>query len=441
MTLGSSFLLAKSLIFPKAEKKSSARRSLWGALLCIGLSIIPLIVVISITNGMIEGMTERIIGLASSHVQAFVAQNIDETKTLEGLNSFASLLQEENPEVISVYPEVNISALATANNYKTGIQIRGMKDDIFETNHYFKKLFEVQEGNLSEFGANNVVMGSKIAQLLGLHSGDTFRVITTRTVNGMVAPKLTSFKVCAIISSGYQELDALWCFIPIQTAYKSLSMDNAKYTIMLETKDAFSPEVVKLQKNLQSKHGRIANFYRWDKIHQSEFESFSSTKVLLIFIMMLIVLVASINISSAIIMLVIERQKEIAILKSLGATPTGITLAFLLTAAACGAGGLIIGLPIGLLLSVNANALIKFIENAVNAVAKIGWLISGTPVDQITKITFMDPAYYLQNIPVNIPYNQILLIAVSTLLLSILVSLIPSIKAGKEKPLDILRKG
>ena len=85
MTIKSSFLFAKSLIFPKAEKKSSARRSLWGALLCIGLSVIPLVVVISITNGMIQGMTDRIIGLSSSHVQAFVAQNIKETESLENL--------------------------------------------------------------------------------------------------------------------------------------------------------------------------------------------------------------------------------------------------------------------------------------------------------------------------------------------------------------------
>jgi lipoprotein-releasing system permease protein len=65
-------MFAKSLIFPKAEKKSSARRSLWGALLCIGLSIVPLVVVLSITNGMIQGMTDRIIGLSSNNIQAYV---------------------------------------------------------------------------------------------------------------------------------------------------------------------------------------------------------------------------------------------------------------------------------------------------------------------------------------------------------------------------------
>lgn len=440
MTIKSSFLFAKSLIFPKAERKSSARRSLWGALLCIGLSVIPLVVVISITNGMIQGMTDRIIGLSSSHVQAFVAQNIKETESLEEFYAFGESLKSENPEIIAYYPEINISALATANNYKTGIQIRGMDSNIFNQNRSFSELFEVVEGDVSTFGENRIVIGKKAAELLNLKSGDTFRIITTRTLNGIVAPKLTSFKVCAIVSSGYQELDALWCFVPIDTTFKSLSLSNAKFSIMLETKDAFSPDVVKLQKNLQSKHGRIANFYRWDKIHQSEFESFSSTKVLLIFIMMLIVLVASINISSAIIMLVIERQKEIAILKSLGATPSGITLSFLITAVACSIGGLLIGIPVGLLLSVNANSIISFIEKVVNSLAKIGYMIGGNSFEQISEIKLMDPAYYLQNIPVDIPYAQIFIIALSTMLLSIIVSLIPSIKAGKEKPLDILRK-
>lgn len=440
MTLKSSLFFAKSLIFPKTEKKSSARKSLWGALICIGLSIIPLVLVISVTNGMISGMTDRIIGLSSSHIQAFVAQDIEQTSSLENFEHFSNTLLLETDGLINAYPEVNISALATANNYKTGIQIRGVPQNIFTQNSAFKELFEVEQGSLSNFSSNNVVLGKKIAQLLGLKEGDTFRIITTRTLNNMIAPKFSTFKVCAIVTSGYQELDALWCFVPLETTFKTLSLSNAKYTIMLETPDAYSVDVVRVQKELQSKYGRIANFYRWDRVHQSEFESFSSTKVLLIFIMMLIVLVASINISSAIIMLVIERQKEIAILKSLGAKPFGITLSFLIAAVSCSFGGLLIGIPIGLLLSVNANALIQFVENCVNFFAKIGYFFKGVSFDDISQIKLMDPAYYLQNIPVDIPYNQILLIILSTIILSILVSIVPCIKAGKEKPLDLLRK-
>lgn len=440
MNIKASLMFAKSLIVPKTQKKSSARRSLIGALLCIGISIIPLVVVISISNGMIEGMTQRIIGLSSSHIQAYISTDAGEVQNPQEFFNFADLLKKDYYQITDAYPQVSISALASANNYKTGIEIRGMQDDIFTANQSFNTLFTVLEGDLSEFGKNTVVIGEKIAELLNLHSGESFRVITTKTLGNQVAPKLTTFKVGAIVTSGYQELDALWVFVPIQTVYKSLSLSSAKYNMLIQTDDAFSVELVSLQKNLQSDYGEIANFYRWDRVHQSEFENFSSTKVMLIFVMMLIVLVASINISSAIVMLVMERQKEIAILKSLGSSPFGITISFLIAAFTCGFGGVLIGVPIGLLLSVNSNQIIQAIEKIVNFFARFIYLLEGMDLESVKHIKLMDPAYYLQTIPVIIPFSQILLISLSTILLSLIVSLIPSIKAGKEKPLDILRK-
>ena len=104
---------AKSLIFPKAEKKSVARKSLFGAVLCIGLSIVPLVVVTSVTNGMIDGMTERIIGLSSSHIQAYVAPNISKVKTAEVFTEYAREV-ENCRGVVASYPEVEISALSIA---------------------------------------------------------------------------------------------------------------------------------------------------------------------------------------------------------------------------------------------------------------------------------------------------------------------------------------
>ena len=125
-----------------------------------------------------------------------------------------------------------------------------------------------------------------------------------------------------------------------------------------------------------------------------------------------------------------ERQKEIAILKSIGAKPWGITLAFLLAALASGAGGLLLGLPVGILLTVFSNQIVHGFERLVNFFSTLG---GGGPVH------LMDPAYYLSEIPVEIPGKQIILIAVAVLLLSVMVSYLPSRKAGKEKPLDILR--
>lgn len=437
MNLSYSLKFAKSLIFPKAEKKSIARKSLFGAVLCIGLSIVPLVVVTSVTNGMIDGMTERIIGLSTSHIQAYVAPNISKVKTVEAFTKYASEAAGVRG-VVAAYPEVEISALAAGKNGRSGIEIRAIEPDIFVRNKSFAKLFEVCEGELGDFvsagGEKLAIIGQKLSKDMDLHAGDTIRIITTRSVgenNERIVPKLTSFKIAAVVSSGYQELDQFWVFIPLESAYSSLSMESANYNIMIETQDAFSPELVAIQKRLADIFGRYANVYRWDQIHTAEFENFSSTKVMLVFVMMLIVLVATVNISSAIVMLVMERQKEIAILKSIGAKPRGITFAFLLAALSCGAGGLIIGLPVGILLTLFSNQLVHGLERLVNWFSTMG---GGGEVH------LMDPAYYLSEIPVEIPVNQVILIAVAVFLLSILVSYLPSRKAGREKPLDILRK-
>ena len=446
MNLSWSFKFAKSLIFPKAEKKSIGRKSLLGAVLCIGLSIVPLVVVTSVTNGMIDGMTERIIGLSSSHIEAYIAPNISRVKSADALIDYAkeaALTQG----IVAAYPEVEISALAAGSRGRSGIEIRALEPDIFEKNKSFNKLFEVCEGDIKEFidisnseneGSGNswplAVIGQKLSKDMNLHAGDTFRVITTRSAgeNGdRIVPKLSTFKIAAVVSSGYQELDQFWVFIPLKAAYSSLSMESANYQIMLETSDAFSPELVAIQKRLNGFFGRYANVYRWDQIHTAEFENFSSTKVMLVFVMMLIVLVATVNISSAIVMLVMERQKEIAILKSIGARPGEITFAFLLAALSCGLGGLIIGLPVGIILTIFSNQIVHGLERLVNFFATIG----GGPT-----LHLMDPAYYLSEIPVEIPVNQVILIAVTVLMLSLLVSYLPSRKAGREKPLDILRK-
>ena len=141
---------AKSLILPKSEKKSIARKSLFGAILCIGLSIVPLVVVTSVTNGMIDGMTERIIGLSSSHIQAFISPNLVK---VHRPGSFVEYAKEmgKGTGVTNVYPEVEISAIAVGKKGRSGIELRAVENDIFVRNKSFEKLFEVIEGSLSDF--------------------------------------------------------------------------------------------------------------------------------------------------------------------------------------------------------------------------------------------------------------------------------------------------
>ena len=427
MTLKASLYFAKSLIFPRTQKSTVARKSLYGSIICIALSVVPLVSVLSVTTGMINGMTERLIGLSSGHLEVRVANGIEETKNEEKFSAYAKGF-ENVKGVTKAYPEVTLFALGVGKNIRTGAFLRGVPDNIFEENQSFKTLFEVHEGDTSclkeASGTPNVIIGDKMAETLSLKAGDVFRIITTRKAGDAVVPKVTSFKVGAIVSSGYQELDELWIFVPLKVFFRSFTMANANFNILLETEDAFSPSLVAVQHNVKKHCGRFANVYRWDQVNAARFENFSSTKVMLVFIMMMIIFVASINISSAIVMLVMERRKEIAILKSTGASPFGITLAFILTGLYCAATGLLIGVPAGILVSVKANELIHFLEWFVNL---------------FKEVRLMDPAYYLQTIPVAIPVNQIIMVIAGTLVLSVLVSVIPSVKAGKEKPSEGLK--
>lgn len=436
MKLFSSIFFAKSLIFPKTEKKSSARKSIIGAMVCIGLSLIPLILVISISNGMINGMTQRIIGLSSGHLKSYIAPTIKQVKTEESFVEYAKGTMEIEG-ITASYPEIQISALASGKNIRSGIEIRAMQSDIFEKNSSFKTLFEIKAGSLQDFQENQKVciIGEKLASDLELKTGDSIKIITTKNSKNKtktsITPKLTTLKIAAIVSSGYQELDQFWVFVPLSVAYKNLSLENAQFNVIVETENPFASEIVRMQYETARYFGRYANVYRWDQIHAAEFENFSSTKVMLVFVMIMIILVASVNISSAIIMLVMERQKEIAILKSLGATPNGITLSFLMAGMFCGIVGILIGVPLGLIFSIFSNQIINFIDTSVNFVLKI---FHGS------SFHLMDPAFYLQNIPIQIPVSQIVMIIIGVLLLSLIVSYFPAKKAGKEKPLDILRK-
>ena len=158
------------------------------------------------------------------------------------------------------------------------------------------------------------------------------------------------------------------------------------------------------------------------------------------FIMLLIVLVASVNIFSALIMLSMERRREIAILKSFGATSSGISFSFLITGFFTGLGGLICGIPVGLLFSVNINKIVFFLEKILNIVSEFVYLLRGNNLLEFSRIHLLDPSYYLQTIPVSIPFMELAVICAGTLLLTLASSVIPALKAGKEKPLETFRK-
>ena len=440
MTASASFFYAARFLFAKKKGGSSpARKSLAGAALCIGISLIPLVTVLVISNGMVEGITERMIGLSSSHLQVSLSRGVVESP--EEFEAAAEKIAGVDG-VVSVCPELQGIALAAGKDGRTGATIRAVPPGIFQENDDLKTLFSVvdsADGKASLAQEKSAVIGARLASILNLHSGDSIRLISTRTMpSGKVVPRVQTFTVNAVVSSGYQELDALWVFVPLSDGFKLMDLNLSRFVIGVKTENAFSANLKRISMNLRKTVPSKSAIHSWDELNAAQYENFASTKLLLMVIMLLVVLVASVNISSALIMLVMERRREIAILKSLGGSSAGISASFLIVGAASGAGGVLLGIPAGLLCAVNCNFLIKIAEKMLNFFSKFVYLLKGN--DSYTDIKLLDPAYYLQNIPLAVPLAELLCIACGTLVLSLLASAIPAVKAGQEKPINILRK-
>ncbi len=449
MCFKSSLLYAKKLLFEK--NAGHGKRTLLGAIACIAISLVPLVAVLVISDGMIAGITGRIIGLSSQDISVVVSGEEDCASSGESLTAFAERISSCSG-VVQAVPEVQGTALAVGSSSRSGATVRAVPEDLFESNQRFKNYFTLVEGSTSFETSRTAILGQKLASDLHVSAGDSIRLISISSMgqgeDARVLPKVTVLTVGGIVSCGYQELDALWLFVPLKTGFSVLPKSTSKVSVAVVTEDSFSTALTDIARGIRENvYGFTgeepvdsAAVYLWSELNASQYENFASTKVLLILIMLLIVLVASINISSALIMLVMERRKEIAILKSLGASSGEISLSFLLTGFASGIGGVLIGLPLGLLASVNINPIISFMEKTVNAANRIRIsLLTGSSASALD-IKILDPAYYLQDIPVTIPFMELSLIVVGTLILSLLASSIPALRAGREKPIDTLRK-
>lgn len=437
MTGKSCFLYATRLLF--TSKHSSGKKSLLGAMICIGISLVPLIAVLCVSDGMIQGITGRIIGLSTQDICVIHNGLNESTADLTAFEKYAEEIKKIEG-VKQIFLEVDNTALVSANNYRMGASVRAVEQDIFKKNQSFTSFFSLIEGSFDLSGDRSAIVCQKIAQDLYLHAGDKITFISSNKLkNNIIVPKTATFTVTGIVSCGYQELDALWIFIPIKAGFSFLPMSSSDFIVKVQTDDSFSPQLMKT-KHYISDYDYSADVYTWNELNKSQFENFSSTKILLLLIMLLIVLVASVNISSALVMIVLERRKEIAILKSIGGTRQGISFSFLIMGFLTGIGGLTIGLPAGLFTAIHINKIIAISEKIINLFTKILYVIEKKDLSSYKSIRLLDPAYYLQSIPVTIPIKELLIIVGGTILISFMASLFPSLKAGKEKPLDTLRK-
>ncbi len=450
-----SLKLALSFLGVGARRgESNARKSLYGAIAGIGISLVPLVVVLVISDGMIEGITSRLIDLSSSHIRVvdYTGANgfdggSDSAEIVEGLARTLSSMDSARSKlgnVTEALPEREGTALVVGKSGRAGGTVRAVDPAFFVEGGPAMRLVSVVSGTARLDSPNDALLGKKIAKDLSLAVGDTFRVLTMNEGRGGRAiPRFTTFTVRGILSSGYQELDALWVFIPFRTGCRILSGESSNTFISVRTDDPFGAiEGARMRVIDALPEGFRA--YTWKEMNRSQFHSFTTTRTLLLFIMFMILFVAAVNISSALVMMVMERRKEIAILKSVGADPACVSYAFLLAGFFTGIGGILVGMPVGILCAIHINGLFDAIERIVNAVLSVAhetlaFLRFGETA-RFSEIRLLDPAYYLESIPVTLNFAELFRIAAGALLLSVLVSVLPASRAGREKPLDTLRK-
>ncbi|MEL3909222.1 MAG: ABC transporter permease [Treponemataceae bacterium] len=445
MKLRFAFIYAlRCLGFGNNNSESNARKTLIGAVLGIGISLIPLVLVLVVSDGMISGITSRLVELDSGHIKLIklrVRSDENDGRNEKELKEKICKTYAHDNFFENAWVERSGTGLLIGNDGRSGGTIRAIEKNFFEENKKAKALLRVIEGEAVLKEDNEILLGKKIAENLKLKVNDTCRILTLRNLkNGKTLPKFTSFKVKGIISCGYQELDALWVFISLEQGLKILQGSSSLTSLIVSTADPFdNSRFAKFLFDLNQNLTEDFMAYSWQNLNRSQSATFETTKNLLIFIMFLILFVASVNISSALIMLVLERNKEIAILKSTGASGKLITLSFFIAGLLTSFLGMLVGLPIGVLLGININKILEMIENFVNLILIFVYKLLNINTNMLD-FNILNPSFYLENIPVKLKLDELLLLASMVVLLSVIVSIIPSSRAGKEKPLDIMRK-
>ena len=414
--------------------RGGTARYLRGAVVGIALSLVPLIVVMEVSTGMIEGITARLLEVGTYHLQCPLPSDTPPAK-LEALADAAAGIDG----VAAAVPERQGTAMLISKAGAAGVSIRCVPPDVFSRDPGFRSYVTITSGR-PDLGDGSLLLSSALAATLGVRQGETVSVLTTYSEDLSGPPRLTPLRVSGIYETGYQELDRTLVYASLSVGSRILSPRASRTMIGVKVRAPFGdlgPTETALAALLG---GRVM---AWNEIEYARLASFRTTKALLLFIMALVVIVASVNVSSSVLMIVVERKLDLGILKSVGAPPRPLTQSFLLTGFLTGLMGTASGITAGLLVAVNINQVIAGLEWVVNRFLALASLLrSGfdPSAGALGAFTLFNSAYYLKSIPIRISAAEVVAAAVGALLLSGLASWLPAARAARTSPLEILRK-
>ena len=397
-------------------------RYLRGAAAGIAVSLVPIIVTLIVADGMIRGITDRYLELGTGHIQVFNVMSYGFEDVIDRIN--------EIDGVRGTWQEKRGMGVLAGRSGRTGVTVRSIESSFWDDTGSYR-FIKIIDGIHKPETDRDIVIGETLAQNIGAQVGDTVRLMTVRNGDeGRLSPRMAAFTVRGIMSCGYNELDALWCIINDKGGNRVFSQEQSSSSLIIKIDDPYRNAdnfLYKLYEKLESGY----SFYTWKDILRSQYSAYETSRQLLLFIMALIVVVAAINVSSATSMLVLERRRDIAILKISGANVSGVTQIFIIGSFLTGIIGSIIGITLGLIIGGSINVLIRSLEKVLS-------FFSGLFKGEEVKI--LDPGFYLETIPIIIDWKMVLLIGLFAVFCSVLASLIPARKAGKLIPMELIRK-
>jgi len=378
----------------------------------IALGVAALIVVLSVMNGFQDELRTRILSVAS-HI---------EIRGLPTLADDAAIAKRalENPRVKAAAPYVLGQAMLSAGDTNRAALIRGVdpvrEDTVADIGKHMKAgaLADLKPG---EFG---IVLGGDLARALGVRMGETVVVITPQgnvTAAGML-PRLKSFRVVGVFEVGMYEFDSGLALIDIDDARKLYRLDGVS-GVRLKLDDMFAAPAV-ARELLGALRGN-AEVRDWTRNHANFFRAVQIEKRVMFIILTLIIAVAAFNIVSAQVMTVTDKQADIAILRTLGASPASIMAIFMLQGALIGLIGTAIGVGGGILLALNVGTVLPAIE-------------------RLFSVQFLDKSvYYISELPSDLQRADVITIALIALVLAFTATIYPAWSAAKVNPADALR--